>query len=59
LQSTPITDAERKLRTVRYARYGGPWSEPKSIENSLLAVVYDIPYLAPCGIFPPFRRDAN
>jgi hypothetical protein len=54
-QGMPISDAEGKLRTVRYVRHPGPWHDPQPMENSLLAFVYDIPYFGACGVFPPFH----
>jgi hypothetical protein len=54
-QGTPITEPERKLRTVGYVRHPGPWHDPEPAENSLLAFVYDIPYFGACGVFPPFH----
>src|SRR6516164_9115535 len=50
-----MTEAERGLRKVRYFRYDGPHHEPKVMENTLLAFVYDIPYFAACAVFPPFH----
>jgi hypothetical protein len=50
----PSSNAEAKLRRVRYVRheFHGPASKR---ENSLLAFIYDIPYLGACGIFPPLH----
>ena len=40
------------MRTISYVRTEFH-AEDEAIENSLLAFVYDVPYLGACGIFPP------
>lgn len=42
------------LRSVRYKRHEF-MHRPEKRHDSLLVFVYDVPYLAPCGIFPPFH----
>jgi len=46
--------AEARLRRVCYVRHefpGRTWER----EDSLLVLVYDIPYFGACGIFPPLH----
>jgi hypothetical protein len=51
-----MTDAEAKLRRVRYQTWGGVWSSWEPAENSLLAFVYDYHVsVDACGVFPPFH----
>lgn len=50
----PSLALEAGLRRVRYVRHEYPgrmWPR----EESLLAMIYDIPYFGVCGIFPPFH----
>jgi hypothetical protein len=55
-QKTP-SNLEDRLRRVRYLRHHGMWhgDHTDSVENSLLAFVYDIPYFGACGVFPPLH----
>jgi|GEM_PF-4740571 len=48
---------ESRLRRVRYLRHEGMGRGDRagSVENSLLAFVYDIPHFGACGVFPPFH----
>jgi hypothetical protein len=45
---------EAQLRRVRYVRHEFP-GRRSNREDSLLALVYDIPYFGACGVFPPFH----
>jgi hypothetical protein len=55
-ENAPPTDAEGKLRRVRYQRWGGVWGSWQPTENSLLAFVYDYHTgVDACGVFPPFH----
>ena len=46
---------EGNLRRVNYIRWPGMAHQPEPIENNLLAFVYDVPFFAPCGVFPPYH----
>lgn len=41
------------MRTLTYQRHEYTWPDPEDREAPLSTFVYDVPYLAPCGIFPP------
>ncbi len=43
-----------KLRTVKYVRHEFH-GDPEPREGTLLSFVYDIPYFAACGVFPPYQ----
>jgi hypothetical protein len=42
------------MRRVRYVRHEYPGRTSKR-EDSLLVLVYDIPYFGACGVFPPLH----
>jgi hypothetical protein len=44
--------SEDSLRQIEYRRHEFHF-DPESRKGSLLAFVYDVPYLGACGIFPP------
>lgn len=46
--------AEAKLRRVAYVRHEFP-GRTFEREDSLLVLVYDIPYFGACGVFPPLH----
>src|SRR5687767_13727051 len=50
----PSLAIEAKLRRVRYVRHEFPGRTAKR-EDSLLVLVYDIPYFGACGVFPPLH----
>lgn len=39
---------------ISYLRHD-PHDEPEKVDGTLLALVYDIPYFAACGVFPPLH----
>ena len=43
------------MRTVDYLRHEYTWPDPEPRTASLIAFVYDIPYFAACGVFPPLK----
>jgi hypothetical protein len=45
---------QAKLRRVRYVRHEFP-GRKSTREDSLLVLVYDIPYFGACGVFPPLH----
>ena len=49
-----MTDVEAKLRCVSYVRHEYPGRASKR-EDSLLVLVYDIPYFGACGVLPPLH----
>lgn len=50
----PSLEFEGKLRRVAYTRHEFRGRDSKR-EDSLLALVYDIPYFGACGVFPPLH----
>ena len=43
------------MRLVAYERHEHTWPEPESRKAPLHVLVYDVPYLAACGVFPPMH----
>jgi hypothetical protein len=42
------------MRELAYTRHE-PGDKPRRLKRSLLEFVYDVPHLAPCGVFPPLH----
>ncbi|WP_257387586.1 hypothetical protein [Tahibacter caeni] len=43
------------MRTIRYQRHEFTWPRPQRRHAELSVLVYDIPYFAACGVFPPLQ----